>query len=166
MADDVRTHRVTVKLHRGYEFVATFDDVEGAPEMRLDEPRPLGEGGAPCATDVLSAAVANCLSASLAFCLRRARIEVKGIEARVTTRVARNDKGRYRIEGIDVELSHEVVDPEGRRARCLEIFEDFCTVTASIRQGIPVTVSVKRKDEGGLSTLDSRLSEVGAPVRA
>jgi hypothetical protein len=28
-------------------------------------------------------------------------------------------------------------------ARCLEIFEDFCIVTESVRHGIPVAVEVR-----------------------
>jgi uncharacterized OsmC-like protein len=136
-------HHVTLRLERDYRFVASFDDVTGMAPVRFDEPPPLGDGSAPCASDMLGAAVANCLSASLAFCLRRARIEVKGIEARVATRVGRNERGRLRIRGIDVDLMYDVVDPEGRRARCEQIFEDFCTVTGSIRQGLPVNVSVR-----------------------
>ncbi len=145
MPEETARH-VTLRLEREYRFVATFDDVPAMAPVRFDEPPPLGDGSAPSASDMLGAAVANCLSASLAFCLRRAHLEVRGIEAHVTTRVGRNERGRLRVSGIDVDLTYDVVDPEGRRARCEAIFEDFCTVTGSIRQGLPISVSVKSTD--------------------
>jgi uncharacterized OsmC-like protein len=142
MADE-RRHHVTVRLARDYEFVAEFADVPGSPSMLFDEPEPLGHDRAPNAAAVLSAAVGDCLAASLAFCLRKSRIALDGLTAQVTTRVVRNEQGRFRIGGIDVELTPAVA--EGDRAkleRCDALFEDFCIVTESVRRGIPVDVRV------------------------
>ena len=141
MPDDTRTHHVTVRLDRDYRFTAAFDDVAGAAPVAFDEPAPLGAGTAPNAAAMLGAAVGNCLAASLAFCLRRARVDVAGLTARVTVRVDRNERGRFRIAGIGVELDPRVADA-ARLARCSELFEDFCIVTESVRQGIPVAVTV------------------------
>lgn len=142
---DERSHHVTVRLVHDYEFVAEFNDLPGAPSILFDEPEPLGGNRAPNATAVLGAAVGNCLAASLAFCLRRARMEVEGLTASVTTHVVRNEKGRYRISGIDVELTPELgaAGESPRFDRCQELFEDFCTVTASVKRGIPVNVSLR-----------------------
>jgi uncharacterized OsmC-like protein len=141
---DERTHHITLRLSRGYEFVAEFNDLPGAPSIVFDEPEPLGSSVAPNAAAVVGAAVGNCLAASLTFCLRRARMDVQDMTARVTTHVGRNERGRYRIDSIDVELD-PIVGVDGVRLdRCGELFEDFCTVTASIRRGIPVHVSLKQ----------------------
>ena len=137
-------HHVTVRLARDYEFVAEFDDVPEGASILLDEPAPLGKGRGPNAAAPLSAAVGNCLAASLAYCLRKSRIDVSDLTAHVTTHITRTDKGRSRISAIDVELVPEMADPDPvRMARCGDLFEDFCTVTASVRQGIHVNVSVK-----------------------
>jgi len=139
----LESHHVTVELKDGYQFVVHFDDVKGVPTLVCDEPAPLGEGAGPNAAAVLGAAVGNCLAASLAFCLRKARLEPAKLIARVTTHVARNERGRFRIAGIDVVLSPEIVMlHETNPKRCEQLFEEFCTVTASIRHGIPVTVSL------------------------
>jgi uncharacterized OsmC-like protein len=145
MPTEEHVHHVTVRLARGYEFVAEFNDVTGAPAMLFDEPPPLGEGRGPNAAAVLGAAVGNCLAASLAFCLRRSRVSLDGLRADVTTHVTRNEKGRFRVSGIDVELTPELHGLESVRIeRCEELFEDFCTVSASVRKGIPVTVRLKQ----------------------
>jgi uncharacterized OsmC-like protein len=136
------SHHISVRLDRDFEFVAEFDDVPGAAPIHFDEPQPMGGGEAPNAAAVLGAAVGNCLAASLTFCLRRARMDVQGMTAHVTTHVKRNDRGRFRIDGIDVELE-PVVGGHLRLDRCTELFEDFCTVTASVKRGIPVHVSLK-----------------------
>lgn len=144
---DERLQHVTIRLARGYEFVAEFNDVLNAPSILFDEPAPLGDDRAPNASAVLGAAVGNCLAASLAFCLRKARIDIEGLTARVTTHVVRNERDRFRISGIDVELSPVVASADRARvARCQELFEDFCTVTSSVRQGIPVSVSVNQPE--------------------
>lgn len=126
-------------------FVAEFDDLPGAAPIRFDEPEPVGSDSAPSAAAVLGAAVGNCLAASLAFCLRRARIDIVDLRAHVTTYVARNTNGRFRVRQIDVELV-PVLGAGGmtRAGRCEELFEDFCIVTASVQRGIPVQISLKQ----------------------
>jgi organic hydroperoxide reductase OsmC/OhrA len=144
---DTRSHHVTVRLARKYEFIAEFNDVAGTPAMLLDEPEPLGDNRAPNAAAVLGAAVGDCLAASLAFCLRRSHTSIDGMTANVITHVARNQQGRFRISGIDVELVPEVAGADQTRLdRCESLFEDFCVVTESVRQGIPVNVSVKHRE--------------------
>ena len=140
------THHVTLTMERNYDFRARFDDVTGTPAIQFDEPLPLGGGHAPNAAAVLGAAVGDCLAASLAFCLRKVRLEPDGLTAHVATHIIRNEQGRFRISGIDVELVPELgaSADSSRFKRCEHLFEDFCTVTASVRQGIPVNVSVAR----------------------
>lgn len=137
-----QTHHVTVRLSHGFEFIAEFNDVPDAPPLLLDEPKPLGANRAPTAAALLGAAVGNCLAASLTFCLRRARVDVEGLTASVTTHVTRNERGRHRIARIDVELD-PVLGNSANVVGCEELFEDFCTVTASVKHGIPVRVSLK-----------------------
>jgi uncharacterized OsmC-like protein len=149
---DERIHHVTLRFARDYQFVAEFDDVVGAPPLRLDEPRPLGEERGPNAAALLGAAVGDCLAASLVFCLRKARVAVDGLTARVATHVTRNKEGRFRIGSIDVELVPDVGDVDrDRLVRCEELFEDFCMVTASVRQGIAVNVSIKEPEHVGVA---------------
>jgi uncharacterized OsmC-like protein len=139
-----KVHHVTVRLARGYEFVAEFNDLPDAPSILFDEPEPLGANRAPSAAAVLGAAIGNCLAASLTFCLRRARMDVQNMTAHVTTHVVKNDKGRYRVREIDVELTPELGSGTASQLdRCEGLFEDFCIVTASVQHGIPVNVSLK-----------------------
>jgi organic hydroperoxide reductase OsmC/OhrA len=135
--------RVELELLDGYRFVVDFDD-PALPSLVVDEPPPLGEGTGPNAARLLAAAVANCLSASALFCFRKARVEVTGMRTTATARIDRNADGRARIVGIDVVL-HPEVAPEQlpRMGRCLELFEDYCVVTQSVRGGVAVDVTVE-----------------------
>lgn len=135
-----------LEMMQDYQFLITFDD-EGMPEVRSDEPRPLGEGKYPNAVRYLSAAIGNCLCASLAFCLRKARAEPISIKASVHTTLGRNDKGRLRVTGMDVTIRPEVDDP-GKLERCIPLFQDFCTVSAAVKEGIDIKVSVEPINPG------------------
>jgi uncharacterized OsmC-like protein len=136
------THVVTLRLEGNYQGRATFDSVPGAPGVPLDEPPPLGAATGPNAMDLLAAAIGNCLAASLLFCLQKSRVEVGGIDATVTTHTGRNEVNRLRIDRVDVELRLSGAEDAAKLARCSALFEDFCTVTASIRDGITVNVNL------------------------
>jgi uncharacterized OsmC-like protein len=137
------TFSLDVERVERFKFDVTFDDPSWAP-IRVDEPVPIGDGTAPNATRLLSAAVGNCLAASLLFCLQKSRVEVTDLAAHVECAVVRNEKGRMRIGSVKVTLkpSVEGVPPE-RLGRCLDLFEDFCIVTQSVRAGIDVDVTVE-----------------------
>jgi organic hydroperoxide reductase OsmC/OhrA len=126
----------------GYEFDVKLD-WPGLAELRMDEPPPLGQRQGPNASRLLAAAVGNCLSASLLYCLAKAEPPSGSLHTLVTCRMHRNEKGRLRIAGLDVRITlAEALTGSNRLPRCLDLFEDFCVVTASVRQGIPVTVEV------------------------
>jgi uncharacterized OsmC-like protein len=132
-----------LKLIQGYKFKVEFDS-EGIADLIVDEPKPMGENSGPNPTRLLSAAVGNCLNSSLLFCLSKARINVKNLETTVKATQERNEEGLLRIRKLEVEMYLDVDEQDRTRiTRCLDIFENYCTVTQSVRKGIEVTVNVK-----------------------
>jgi organic hydroperoxide reductase OsmC/OhrA len=132
----------------GFEFRVKFDKDQFAP-LLMDEPPPLGRDAAPNAARVLAAAVGNCLSASLVFCLKRANVVTQGVSADVEVEIVRNEARRLRIGKIDVTLHPNLPKDDPALTGCLATFEDFCIVTQSVRQGIQVNVKV---EPGALET--------------
>ena len=126
----------------GYSFTVDFEQ-DGVPDLLTDEPPPLGAGAGPNPSRMLAAAVGNCMSASLRFCLERAHIEILDLKARVEGTMVRNDRGRMRIGSMRVHLEPVVAPGDiERMGRCMEMFEDFCIVGQSVRQGIEMDVNV------------------------
>jgi len=136
------TFKLELEQLADYEFRVKFDWPD-VPELLLDEPPPLGGAAGPNAARLVAAAVGNCLSSSLLFCMRKFRQNPGTLRAEVTGTIARNERGRLRIGRLDVDL--HLADPVGdikHFDRCLKQFEDFCIVTESVRKGFPVGVRV------------------------
>lgn len=133
--------RVDLELASDYEFRVKFPGPW--PELATDEPAPLGEGGGPNPAMMLAGAVGNCLAASLLFCLRKARATPGATRASSLLTLARNERGRWRVAKVDVEITVEVPDADAAKLeRCKTLFQDFCIVTESVRAGIPVDARV------------------------
>ena len=133
------------KLNRvkDYQFKVEFD-LPGMPELVTDEAEPLGKNAGPNPSRMLSAAVGNCLSSSLLFCLSKARVDVGDLKASVETVMRRNEKGRWRIASLKVNFYPTIkAEDIPKSKRCLGVFEDFCIVTESVRKGIEVNVDVE-----------------------
>ena len=138
-----------------YQFETRFDNDQFGP-LLLDEPVPLGDDKGPNASRLVGAAVGNCLSASLLFCLEKAKQQVNEIKTDVVGTMRRNEKGRWRIGQLDVRITLDVVADQAQRVnRCLSLFEDYCVVTASVRKGIPVNVVVNDPQGNELFRQDS-----------
>lgn len=143
MSEIVNEFSLSVEQVRDYEFRVKFDKEQYA-KMTMDEPEPLGRDSAPDAARVLAAAIGNCLSASLLFCIRKARVETGPIRTQVKVGIIRNENRRLRIGKVEVLIDPGIPESEKEKAaRCLGLFEDFCTVSQSVRQGVDIAVSVK-----------------------
>ena len=136
------TFALTLERIQNYEFKVQFDWDHLQP-LLVDEAEPLGQRRGPNPSRLLAVAVGDCLSASLLFCLQKAKMDVKNIKTKVKGELTRNEKNRLRVGKIDVVIMVELTDGQYDRInRCLDLFEDYCVVTASVRKGIPVSVVV------------------------
>lgn len=134
---------VDLTLRDGYTFAVDFNDAN-VPPILVDELPPLGEANGPNPARLLAAAVGSCLGSSLLFCLRKSRIEAANLRTTVEGTIVRNERGRMRIGSMRVRLAPELTDEQrGRMGRCLDLFQDFCLVTESVRDGITVDVEVE-----------------------
>ncbi len=129
------TFSVEIEQIENFRFDVRF--AQGGISIIGDEPPPTGQGSGPQPAELLAAAVANCLMASLFFCLTKARTATGTLKAHAEGRLARDAQGRLRVAGIEVTLAAPAATP-----RCLTLFENYCVVTESVRAGIPVSVKV------------------------
>jgi uncharacterized OsmC-like protein len=143
MGEEEKTFSVSMTREKDFVFKVDFG-LENF-DFTMDEPAPVGGDTGPNASKVLAAAMGNCLTASLLFCLNKARAEVGEIKTKVNGSMRRNEKGRWRIAEINVEISPEINMDEfsSQYDRCSKLFEDFCIVSKSIEEGIPINVEVK-----------------------
>jgi uncharacterized OsmC-like protein len=139
---EIRQFTLHLEQVEDFEFKVRFDWPD-IPDLLLDEPAPLGSQAGPNAARLIAAGVANCLSASLLFCLQKSRNTPDGVSATVTGSIDRNDKGRLRLVGIEVDLKLSGISGDrSRLERCFSLFEDYCVVTQAVRDGIPIGVRV------------------------
>jgi len=135
-APDARTELEQVE---SYQFTVVFAEAP-FPSLTVDEPPPAGGDRGPNPVQSLAMAVGHCMSSTLVNTLDRAHVRVTPIRTTVRATVGVNEKGRRRVRGLTVEIVTRPVD-EADRSRfdhCVEIFPDFCTVSAAVREGIPI----------------------------
>lgn len=133
---------VTITRQSGYQFLVDFG--AAIPQLLADEPVPLGQGAGPAPDHMLLAAVANCLSASLLFSLQKFKQDPGTLVATATPQMGRNENKRLRMLGIDVKLAlGQAAGDIEHLDRVLAQFEEFCTVSMSVRQGIAIHVQVQ-----------------------
>ncbi|MFW6375740.1 MAG: OsmC family protein [Thermoplasmatota archaeon] len=139
------SNEFTIDIERldNYKFKVKFDK-ESMGEIITDETEEVGgEGEGPNPSRLLAASTLNCLMASLIFCLKKKKVELSSLKGEVTGKIERVDK-RLRVTEFDVKI-HPGIDEEDKEKlkKCVDIFEDYCVVTQSIRNGIDVNVDVE-----------------------
>jgi uncharacterized OsmC-like protein len=139
-APDARTELAQVER---YYFTANFADAP-FPALAVDEPPPVGADRGPNPVQSLALAIGHCMSSTLVNTLERAHVPVTRMKTTVRATVGRNAEGRRRVLGLEVRIVTRPLD-EADRARfdhCVEIFPDYCTVSAAVRGGVPIAHSV------------------------
>jgi len=142
MSKDESEFEVRLTQIEGYSFMIDFG-LNGVAPLIGDEDPPLGNNTGPDPSRLLGAAVAQCTLSSLLFCMQKSRAELRGLNATAIVRFGRNEKNRLRITGIDLKIDADISKSErSKLERCLPIFQDFCTVSQSVKTGIPVTIEM------------------------
>lgn len=142
MPDTEKGFDLTLRRLENFRFEAEFDGPK-MPTLLFDEPEPVGDDEGPNAARVLGAAVGNCLSASLLFCLQKARVNVEDMTTDVHGIITRNEDKRLRVTGLQVRITAAIPPEDQERVpRCLKVFEDFCVVSGSVRKGVDIEVEV------------------------
>jgi len=143
---ETQAFTLTLTQESDYVFRIEFDDT-AIPALHTDESAPLGNDSGPNPSRMLVAAVANCLSASLLFSLRKYKNTPGTIVTRARATLERNEQKRLRVAHIDVviELPDAAAD-YAQIERLLLQFENFCVVTESVRHGVAVDVSVRDRN--------------------
>jgi uncharacterized OsmC-like protein len=132
---------VAIRQQEDYRFANEFG--QGIDILVSDEDPPVGTGKGPSPVQLLAAAVGNCLSASLLFALRKFKQAPEPVSARVEPVIGRNEDKRLRVQRLKVRIDLGVPAASLQHLdRALAQFEDFCTVTASVRAAIPVDIEV------------------------
>ena len=126
-----------------YRFNVRFRDAP-FPGLVVDEPPPVGGDAGPNPVQSLAMAIGHCMSSTLVNTLERAHVAVTPLRTTVRATIGVNARGRRRVQQLQVEIVTQPVN-EADRARfdhCVEIFEDFCTVSGAVREGAQIASRV------------------------
>jgi uncharacterized OsmC-like protein len=141
---DQRHFGVLIDFVEGFKFTSQAYEgavLHGAPVL-TDEPDPVGSNAGPSTPAMLAMAVGHCLSASLIETLRHAAIHTISLRTEAVSVVMPNEDGNPRIKEIRVDIQPVLLKESGNIKRCIDVFENYCTVCQSIRPAVPVHVVV------------------------
>ena len=116
-----------------------YIDEEHHEEVNMVGPNP---------SRMLALGVLGCLSASYIFCLQKKKLSLNDYKAEAEAIISRNKKGFLRVKEINVKLIPKTDNPDviKRMEQCKKMFEQYCTVTESVRAGIQVNVAIHDKE--------------------
>ena len=135
--------QLVIRISQTSDYKFEVDFGAAMSPIMADLPPPMGKGSAPSPEHLLLAAVANCLSASLLFALRKFKQNAEGIKTTISCTVERNEQKRVRVTQINAKIDLGKAAAEFEHLeRILAQFEDFCTVSQSVQAGIPLQVQV------------------------
>ncbi len=144
------SHRIEYELSMvkldDYKFIVDFNK-DSIPNLFMDESEdiPGGEGKGPTASMLIAAAIGNCLSASLQFCLTKKKNKVNELKTKVVIFRERNKEGFWRISEANVTITPDIENTEDSSVqRCIEIFRKYCIVSSSLEAGIKINVNIEK----------------------
>jgi len=99
----------------------------------------------PNPSKLLALSVLGCLAASFAFCLQKKNFTLSDLEGKAIILSKKNEKGFWRLKKINIKLTPKIDNPEMRKRveQCIEVFEQFCFISESLRNGIDLEVKIE-----------------------
>lgn len=149
------TFTIELVQQADYRFEVHFDN-PAVPVLTTDEAPPLGGDAGPSPARLLTVAVANCLSASLLFSLRKFKNDPGALRASATTSLVHNEQDRLRVGRIQVDLHLGVVQAELKLLeRALAQFEELLRRHAERARGVPGRRASARQPGDGPQALSA-----------
>ncbi len=144
MSEEVKT-KIGIKLEKDMIFKCEMGQM-AVKDCYIDETnQEEADMWGPNPSKLLGMALLGCLSASFIFCLKKRNFSIDDLKADAEVIIGRNDKGFLRVKKVNVEIVSKIDDPAVRKRadQCKKMFENYCTVTAAVREGIEVNVDLK-----------------------
>ena len=143
ISEGIKT-KVGLKLEREMIFKCDMGEIKVEDCYIDEEHQTEAEMWGPNPSRMLGVALLGCLSASFIFCLKKRQFTIEDLDAQAEVVIARNEKGFFRVKNIDVNIKPKIDTPEMRKRadQCAKMFEQYCTVTQAVREGIEVNVNL------------------------
>lgn len=142
MAEEIKTH-IKLNWERDLIFKLDMGKVKTG-NFLIDDTNIGADKVGPNPSRLLASAVMGCLSASLMFCLGKKNLQFDDFQAEAEIITAKNEKKFWKVKELNVRLIPKTNDEAviKRLQQCQQFFENYCTVTESVRAGIKVNVDI------------------------
>lgn len=119
--------------------------VRNFPPLRFDIPVEFGgKSRFPCPDELFFSAVGGCLLTTFLYFKERLKLNLRGLQVSVQGTVDSVGSKGYQISSLEIIINVEADEEEKVKAeRCAELAKEYCHLTRSLENGIPVKVSHK-----------------------
>jgi len=138
--------KVTLNYSEKLHFTASarhFNDIH------IDEPESFdGTDEGPSPVEFFLIGIGGCLGSTFAYCLQKQDVEIDKLEVVVDGQLKHvGPKLSLRLVNIEAELKITTRDNDSsdKIEKCVKSFQEYCIVTNSITQGVPIDVKVSKK---------------------
>ena len=140
------TMKVTLKYSENLHFTASARHFDG---IHLDEPESFhGNDIGPSPVEYFLIGIGGCLGSTFTYCLKKQGIKIDALDVVVDGQLKHlGPKMSLQLVNIEAELIITAKDGEssGKIEQCIKTFRDYCIVSNSITQGVPLDVTVSKK---------------------
>ena len=138
--------KVSLKYSEKQHFTASarhFNDIQ------VDEPEAFhGTDKGPSPVEFFLIGIGGCLGSTFAYCLQKQNVEIDTLEVVVDGQLKHvGPKLSLKLVNIEAELliTARDTDSSEKIEKCIKSFREYCIVTNSITQGVPLDVKVLKK---------------------
>ena len=139
--------KVSISYSENIHFTAKARSFTG---FHIDEPESFhGTDLGPSSTEYLLIGIGGCMGSSLAYCLQKRKIKIKDMEIIVDGKLkVEGPKNHLRLAKVNVELflSLKKGNSSQNVDTCINNFLEYCVLTNSVIQGIPIDIKVNKKE--------------------
>lgn len=117
-------------------------------DLNVDEPSSFhGTDLGPSAVEYLLIGIGGCLGTTFIYCLKKNNVELEKLEVIVDGNLSHTGpKMLLRLVNVDVDLNFtpKETSTDVEITRCINEFTEYCIVTNSIANGLPIQINYKK----------------------